>query len=355
MYLFSHRKKMNFTTDLPKKHPFVTYIVASAVKCEKFFPNSKNEGPSFRMHAVILSKGEKQSKQSNGANSSGRTTKGKLMKENEEKLRENLPRLKEDSSVLISVPCAASIKSEESERNDLSLKDQLSVTSDRQMKEITPPAEKNYILCHIRKIDQNYKHSKFSCAKKESVCDLENEIEGSSKRKRKKSSRKGQVNALSKSAEDSHPTEESCAFDSFPRKFYASREESTPIRTNFPVFAPDTGSRISFESENSTSSTFPAMSGYVPGMMTTIPKLNFQSLRLTVGETQTPKQLSHSVGKNDAVKELKFDQGKPSPVAQPEKLSRIDNILANGVKRVANEGGCDYMQLFNLLTKFNGN
>ena len=47
---------MNFTTDLPKKHPVVTYIVASAVKCEKFFPNSKSEGPSFRMHAVILNK-----------------------------------------------------------------------------------------------------------------------------------------------------------------------------------------------------------------------------------------------------------------------------------------------------------
>jgi len=27
------RKKMNFTTDLPKKNPLVTYIVASAVKC----------------------------------------------------------------------------------------------------------------------------------------------------------------------------------------------------------------------------------------------------------------------------------------------------------------------------------
>jgi len=30
-------KKMNFTTDLPKGNPFVTYIVASAVKCEKIF------------------------------------------------------------------------------------------------------------------------------------------------------------------------------------------------------------------------------------------------------------------------------------------------------------------------------
>ena len=33
-------KKMNFTTDLPKRDPLVSYIVASAVKCEKFFPGS---------------------------------------------------------------------------------------------------------------------------------------------------------------------------------------------------------------------------------------------------------------------------------------------------------------------------
>lgn len=25
-------KKMNFTTDLPKRHPFVTYVVASAMR-----------------------------------------------------------------------------------------------------------------------------------------------------------------------------------------------------------------------------------------------------------------------------------------------------------------------------------
>jgi hypothetical protein len=50
------RKKMNFTTDLPKKDPIVSYIVASAVKCEKFFPGSSKEGPVYRMHAVILTK-----------------------------------------------------------------------------------------------------------------------------------------------------------------------------------------------------------------------------------------------------------------------------------------------------------
>jgi hypothetical protein len=52
--LFLCRKKMNFTTDLPKKDPIVSYIVASAVKCEKFFPDSAKEGPVYRMHAVIL-------------------------------------------------------------------------------------------------------------------------------------------------------------------------------------------------------------------------------------------------------------------------------------------------------------
>lgn len=49
-------KKMNFTTDLPKKDPLVSYIVASAVKCEKFFPGSLDDGPVYRMHAVILKK-----------------------------------------------------------------------------------------------------------------------------------------------------------------------------------------------------------------------------------------------------------------------------------------------------------
>ena len=46
---------MNFTTDLPKRNPLVSYIVASAVRCEKFFPGTnKNGGPVYRMHAVIL-------------------------------------------------------------------------------------------------------------------------------------------------------------------------------------------------------------------------------------------------------------------------------------------------------------
>jgi len=54
MFTDFFRKKMNFTTDLPKKDPVVSYIVASAIKCEKFFPESAKQGPVFRMHAVIL-------------------------------------------------------------------------------------------------------------------------------------------------------------------------------------------------------------------------------------------------------------------------------------------------------------
>ena len=50
------RKKMNFTTDLPKRNPLVSYIVASAVRCAKLFPEtvSKTGPPVYRMHAVIL-------------------------------------------------------------------------------------------------------------------------------------------------------------------------------------------------------------------------------------------------------------------------------------------------------------
>lgn len=54
------RKKMNFTTDLPKKRPEVTYIVASSVRCmkqsEKNSQSHRKESDVFRMHAVVLYK-----------------------------------------------------------------------------------------------------------------------------------------------------------------------------------------------------------------------------------------------------------------------------------------------------------
>jgi len=69
---------MNFTTDLPKKDPIVSYIVASAVKCEKFFPGSAKEGPVYRMHAVIQTKkvGEKGGAEATSKKSSTGTING---------------------------------------------------------------------------------------------------------------------------------------------------------------------------------------------------------------------------------------------------------------------------------------
>ena len=43
-------KKMNFTTDLPKRRPQVTYVVASAMRAHLI---DENENAEFRMHAVI--------------------------------------------------------------------------------------------------------------------------------------------------------------------------------------------------------------------------------------------------------------------------------------------------------------
>ena len=46
---------MNFSTDLPKSNPLVTYIVASAVECSYSTKAKEKKLPCFRMHAVILS------------------------------------------------------------------------------------------------------------------------------------------------------------------------------------------------------------------------------------------------------------------------------------------------------------
>jgi len=129
-------KKMNFTTDLPKRRPYVTYIVASAVKCEKFFPNSKNEGPSYRMHAVILNK--------NGMQSQRYKLKyrGSLGSES----------LESNANSTNSTNCPS--LAEEHERFDASE----DVVDGKERN--TKHAEKSYILCHIRKIDSNYKMSK---------------------------------------------------------------------------------------------------------------------------------------------------------------------------------------------------
>lgn len=45
---------MNFSTDLPKSKPLVTYIVASTMKSADVFPDNSKDLPCFRMHAVVL-------------------------------------------------------------------------------------------------------------------------------------------------------------------------------------------------------------------------------------------------------------------------------------------------------------
>ena len=45
---------MNFTTNLPKNKPRVTYIVASAEKSKKKKEEEKIDNFVYRMHAVVL-------------------------------------------------------------------------------------------------------------------------------------------------------------------------------------------------------------------------------------------------------------------------------------------------------------
>jgi len=128
-------KKMNFTTDLPKKRPYVTYIVASAVKCERFFPNSKDEGPSYRMHAVILNKERVHTQKYKTKYQSQTSTEA------------------DDQNQCLSSTCS-SAESIEVEKNEGSSDEII------ESKPIQNQKQKNYILCHIRKIDSNYKASR---------------------------------------------------------------------------------------------------------------------------------------------------------------------------------------------------
>lgn len=142
-------KKMNFTTDLPKKRPYVTYIVASAVKCEKFFPDSKNEGPSFRMHAVIINKEGMQTQKYKSKNTQTPTI--------------------EDPYSSVSTKCSSVADIGEPEKFEL-------VTDETgELKKTPKKDEKSYILCHIRKIDHAYKVPKSSGKRRGSYEDEEEE------------------------------------------------------------------------------------------------------------------------------------------------------------------------------------
>ena len=139
---------MNFTTDLPKSRPYVTYIVASAVKCEKFFPNSRNEGPSYRMHAVIINKSGSQSQRY------------KL------KYRGSAHSDAQDSHSANSINSSNSTNPSFSggDADKTNIKINIIKKEDHLLQpikeKINKVQEKSYILCHIRKIDHNYKITK---------------------------------------------------------------------------------------------------------------------------------------------------------------------------------------------------
>jgi len=144
---------MNFTTDLPKKRPCVTYIVASAVKCGKFFPNNREDGPSFRMHAVILNK-------------EGVQTQKYKNKEAVQNFN-----CMEDPHSSLSTACSSIAETIEIEKPEL-----INENDQDNKNKVKKENKKNYVLCHIRKIDQNYKASKGS-GKRENPYDDDDEEE----------------------------------------------------------------------------------------------------------------------------------------------------------------------------------
>ena len=333
---------MNFTTDLPKKNPLVTYIVASAVKCEKFFPNSKNEGPSFRMHAVILSK--------NGAQSKRNNQKISLLK-----LEKDIKLHSKESAISIPSHRSLSLKSEDSERNGFNLnRDALT----EEAKEHFIP-QKNYILCHIRKIDQNYKTSKLDGEKRREAYDVENEIEGGVIRKRKKSAQKEQINILSKSTSVSN-TETNSAFDNFRRRHYTGSEDSNPFRSSFSMVVPDANSRMSYDTENTNTVPFSIAVGNFTSL-NLVPKVNFQNLkgnRNEFGYHAKESIENHQRGagmlRMSKEKQSGYEQGTQKQALQFEKpvsLGKVDSILSKGLQEYSNGKDCDYIKLFNMLNK----
>ena len=143
---------MNFTTDLPKRRPCVTYIVASAVKCGKFFPNSREEGPSYRMHAVILNKD------------------GKHTQRYKNKDNIHPANCIDEPHSSLSTTCSSIADNAELEKNDFHSEDSQDKTS-------LNGQSKSYVLCHIRKIDQNYKTSRDPYPKTDFVEEEEEQYE----------------------------------------------------------------------------------------------------------------------------------------------------------------------------------
>lgn len=355
---------MNFTTDLPKKFPHVTYIVASAVKCEKFFPNSKNEGPSFRMHAVILNKNGLQTQKYNPNFQTPKASRTIKSTKNE---GDGSVVTKEDQLITVfSAQCSSSIKSEDSERIDQQTKNEQQNSTNRRHTSplASQTSEKNFILCHIRKIDQNYKMSKYNSAgsegKKRATVDLEIEVDGVKKktRVRKNPPKQLQPNL----ALEAHvPPQQQ------PKSKLQNIQEDFLHKNSLSgTFSVDPISRISFESENSTSSTFPInYSGVLTQFPNTqAPKFMFSNLRqkgsLNFGSKKDllsqPCRPEETVCKIDETRDPKSEQieqnsakGINDRKIQPD---RIEKAITQETDRFrADHGGYDYMKLFNYFSK----
>jgi len=316
-------KKMNFTTDLPKKRPYVTYIVASAVKCERFFPKSKDEGPLYRMHAVILNK-DRIHTQKYKSKSSSQT-------HNE----------CDENSQSLSSTCS-STESMELEKNDMNI-EELS-----EFKKSPKKPEKNYILCHIRKIDSNYKTRTYN-----------------------KKSTKEEVEAEEQEDEDEEET--ACGEDSSKKLFCSNGsvipakekdtlinilENNTPpkIKT-FKLVSADLLDQLMSKSDSNS----PFEKGTPKSTVTQIPGLSKNSLlglssrKSAFNSFQgsfTPPKIPILTSKNSH--EEKKEEQSPMAIEEKKIEKKHQKPLFEAFSKI-NGASCDYFQLFTSLISLNKN
>jgi hypothetical protein len=300
---------MNFTTDLPKKRPYVTYIVASAVKCEKFFPDSKNEGPSFRMHAVILNKDGMQT----------------------QKYKSKIPHhsTNEDPS---STKSPSLIDGTEADRGDITTDDVLD------FKKASPKKDdKSYILCHIRKIDHNYKALKSSGKRRSSYDedeeedeeDLESEESPLSKKIiiEQKSANKPKIEEETKSMKDNSHSN-SLRYDTFTSHSRLD-SKSENIQSNssaFHTINPINNISFSFREKKGDQSASKINPSNVKEDIEVVP---------TVNQQKTTTEIKSVAGKESAKSK------------DPTKASKDLSLIANLHKE--NNENYDYFKLFNVL------
>lgn len=308
---------MNFTTDLPKKRPYVTYIVASAVKCEKFFPDSKNEGPSFRMHAVIINKEGMQTQKYKSKNAQTSGT--------------------EDPISSVSTKCSAGLENFDQEKIENSNEDGFEI------KKTPKKEEKSYILCHIRKIDNTYKAPKSSGKRRNSYdeeAEDEEEEEVDSELENSMTSKKIIIEqkppSLTKSEEDSTPLKEI----SFSSSFKLNKSRENKLRANNESI------------NNSLPTTFQTISHTNSNVGFTLREKKIESAQKHPEPNKNLKAESSVILKKD----LGFSHS-ASKQDSGIKNGQIDNKELENMKESYKEKSenYDYMKLFNILVNFKEN